>query len=233
MDSGRRIFAGLIVVVLAIGGATVGAGAQTEDGAAWCQARVDLEASFGFGDESLIGPALEAFGGSAPAGIADDSAFVAELLDRKGEKAFSNKKFSAAISRIDEYAVANCGYPVVDVTAMDYEYAGVPESISAGTTAIYLTNGSPKEEHEIVVFRVKDGVTKAAPELFGLPEKKAQKVVQFVGGAEAAPGASAASITNLEPGRYVYGCFLPLGGKKKGAPHFTKGMVGEFEVTAG
>jgi hypothetical protein len=25
-------------------------------------------------------------------------------------------------------------------------------------------------------------------------------------------------------------CFVPIGGKKKGAPHFTKGMYGTFTV---
>lgn len=50
----------------------------------------------------------------------------------------------------------------------------------------------------------------------------------FVG--ENAPGETKAGIMNLTPGSYVVACFIPVGSKESGAPHFTKGMYGEFTV---
>ena len=84
-----------------------------------------------------------------------------------------------------------------------------------------------------MIFRVNDGVKLSAKKLVALPQKKAEKKVTFVGAAFADPGGSQSSVTDLEPGRYIASCFLPVGGKKKGAPHFTKGMFTEFEITAG
>ena len=36
---------------------------------------------------------------------------------------------------------------------------------------------------------------------------------------------------NLTPGKYVYVCYFPEGGKKNGKPHFLLGMDGEFTVS--
>ena len=115
---------------------------------------------------------------------------------------------------------------------MDYEFDGLPDTVPAGITAFALTNDAPKEEYEIVIFRVNDGVNLSAKKLLSLPEKKVQQKVTFAGAAFAAPGETQTSVADLEPGRYVASCFLPVGGKKKGAPHFTKGMFTEFEVEA-
>ena len=56
-----------------------------------------------------------------------------------------------------------------------------------------------------------------------------------------APGDSDTLFVDLEPGRYVIVCFLPVGatpdnmealesGELEGPPHFTQGMVEEFTV---
>lgn len=46
------------------------------------------------------------------------------------------------------------------------------------------------------------------------------------------PGESAeVTGANLQPGTYALMCFIPTEGD--GAPHFTKGMVGQLEVVAG
>lgn len=228
----RGVLAGLIATVLIIGGTAVGAAAQTEDLSAWCQARLDVEAAFSTEDEATLAAALAALSSSAPADIATESQTVEDRLAEKGEKAFGNKKFLQAVERIDEYTVENCGFPVVEVSAIDYELTGVPETLEPGTTVFDLSNDAPKEEHEIVIFRVNDGVDTPVKKLLSFPEKKIEKLISFAGAAQASPGSQSASVTVLEPGRYVYACFVPTGGKKKGAPHFTKGMFGEFEVAA-
>jgi hypothetical protein len=35
---------------------------------------------------------------------------------------------------------------------------------------------------------------------------------------------------DLKPGKYVYACFIPVGGKKRGQPHAMEGMYGTFTV---
>ena len=69
-------------------------------------------------------------------------------------------------------------------------------------------------------------------EILSLPEKKQVPYFDFEDstGTFAPAGTSGYTLVNLEPGTYAYGCFLTVGGKKKGTPHFTKGMYGTFEV---
>jgi hypothetical protein len=47
----------------------------------------------------------------------------------------------------------------------------------------------------------------------------------------APPGQAGYGIGSLPAGEYVYACFIPVGGKKKGAPHFTQGMHGTLTVS--
>ena len=73
---------------------------------------------------------------------------------------------------------------------------------------------------------------KDVKEILALPEKKVGDLVDFSNSAfmYAPPGQSGYSPIDLEPGTYMYACFLPVGGKKNGAPHFAKGMYGTFTV---
>ena len=62
----------------------------------------------------------------------------------------------------------------------------------------------------------------AAPNPFGID------FLGFVG--DNKPGETKSCVINLTPGTYIFACFLPVGGAGTGAPHFTKGMYGEFTV---
>ena len=220
------VMAGVLMAPLASG-----ASAQdTGDLAAFCEARVNVEAGFHRGDEQQITEGLESLKTNAPPEISADATLVADTLAEQGEKAFQNKKFGAAIDRVDQYALTNCGFPEVDVSGIDYEYQGIPPTLAAGTTAFRFTNDAPKEHHEMVVARVKPGVTDSTKKLLGLPEKKVVKKVEVVAAADATPGESQVSIATLEPGHYVVACFFPVNGKKHGKSHWTKGMYTEFDV---
>ncbi len=208
--------------------------ATAQDGAdvaAFCQARVDVEAAFLTGDKAAITTSIDALKTTAPSEIATDAGVVADLLAKKGENAFENKKFLAAIERTDAFVLESCGFTQVDVVGIDYEFQGVPATIPAGTTAFKFTNDAPKEHHEIIILRRKPGTTQPVDEILSLPEKKAGKLVDFVTAAFADPGDTQVGITELTPGEYVVACFIPVGGKKHGKPHWVKGMVAEFEVT--
>jgi hypothetical protein len=98
--------------------------------------------------------------------------------------------------------------------------------------ALRHTNAPDHDEpHELVLFRVNDGVTETIEELLALPEEEAFSKVTPAGVVFAdAPGSEAATMLDLEPGRYAAVCFIPIGGGEDGPPHFTGGMVAELQV---
>ena len=141
----------------------------------------------------------------------------------------------------------------IDVTAIDYAFEGLPDTIAPGTT-LTLTNSSTAEIHELVAFLLPASETKTAEEIAGLPEgefgalfpgEPAAVLVAPPGGAPQIPAVGDGSFT--EPGRYVVFCFIPTGADPEeylaaassgegppqvegGPPHFTQGMYGEFTV---
>ncbi len=123
-----------------------------------------------------------------------------------------------------------CGYEQVDVSAVNYAFVDMPATLPAGTTSFSLTNDAD-EDHELVLFRLADGETRSAEELLALPQEEAEASVTFSGVTFASPGETGYVAAELEPGAYFVSCFLPVGGGEDGPPHFTEGMVAEFEVT--
>ena len=110
----------------------------------------------------------------------------------------------------------------VDITASDFAFEGVPESIEPGTK-LTLANSSTVEVHELVA------VILAAP-------------------GSSMPGPVVGDGTLTEPGRYLLVCSIPTGADPEeymaaaaestggpvnvpgGPPHFTQGMVAEVTV---
>ena len=145
----------------------------------------------------------------------------------------------------------------VEVTAVDYGYQGMPDSVAAGTK-FTLANSSTAELHEFVAFRIPDEEKRSVSELAALPEEEAGKV--FAGppatvlvtppGGEMIPAVGDGTLA--EPGRYAVACFIPVGANPQeymqrmqesqggppqgseddGPPHVTKGMFAELTVTA-
>ena len=143
----------------------------------------------------------------------------------------------------------------VEITAIDYAYEGVPESITAGTP-LRLTNDSEAEVHELVAVRLPDDETRTLEEITSDP---ASIGPLFSGGPPAAvivaapgssmPGAVLGDGSLAEPGRYVLVCSIPTGADPDayleaaqssagppdvpgGPPHFVQGMVSEIQVEA-
>jgi hypothetical protein len=140
----------------------------------------------------------------------------------------------------------------VEVTAVDYAYEGLPESIEAGTR-LTLTNSSTAELHELVAFLLPATENRSVDEIAALPEAELEAL--FAGEPAAvllAPPGGGDQIeavgdgTFTEPGRYLVFCAIPTGADpdaylnappgdgppevEGGPPHFTQGMYGEFTV---
>ena len=123
------------------------------------------------------------------------------------------------------------GPNVVTIMATDFAF-GVPDTIPAGLTAFRLVNQG-KELHQASLIRLKDGKTvadfqsglQAAMQSHSPPPPW----VSFVGGPNAVtPGDTGVATQTLEPGNYVFVCWIP---SADGTPHIMKGMMHAMVVT--
>lgn len=151
-------------------------------------------------------------------------------------------------------APADHGGHVVEVTALDFSFEGLPDRVRAGTR-LTLANEAPAELHELVAFRLPDDERRPVEELLALPEAE---LGPLLGAAPPAavlltpPGgeqvAAVGDGTLEAPGRYLVMCSIPTGvdpaeylaaaaaagGQQPrvagGPPHFVHGMAAELLV---
>ena len=242
-----RFGIGAIVIAASIlvGGAEV-ASAQAEVPVA-CQARSDLALAMGQEDRAGAETAGQSLVTNAPVELTDPATKLAGVLTKRGLGAFETKKFTKALGLIDEYVVANCGLPVLAVDAFDYGYEGFSEEIAAGAYVIELSNTAPAEHHELVLFRVRGGASISVKELLALEAERSEAQAVMLGALFAKPDVTDSLVVFLEPGRYIFGCFIDVnttsggehdeghGDEHGGAtkPHWKEGMRGQFEVVGG
>src|SRR5688500_2503618 len=250
----RKLIAatGGIGVVLGRGVAPAAAG-PSGDQEVFCQARIDVEEEFGklFETEEPdqdvideINGLLDELDATASPEIAAQVTTVTGALRQGLETGFESDPFEdpavqEAATAIDAFINANCGFEIVDVTALDYEFEGLPKSVPAGVVGFNFTN-SGAEVHEIVIFKIKGD--QSLKKILSLSEKKAEKKLRFINATGAPPGESADSIyADLGPGRYGAVCHVPVGttseedleeehGDEDVPTHVDEGMYQEFTV---
>lgn len=230
------------------------------DLSAFCQAAIEGEALFTAGPEldeegtptpdaleefsAQIGPAIDSIEQNAPDEIADEVETlltgVRAAIEEGDESITETPDFFEADATIDAYVFENCELDGnEEIVAVDYDYENVPERVAPGQIGIRMVNQG-EEVHEAVVLRINDDVDLSVEELLELPEEEAEQSTEFRGVAFALPGEEASAVIDLEEGRHVLICFIPVGttsfddaGPQEGGggpPHFTQGMVREFEV---
>lgn len=129
----------------------------------------------------------------------------------------------------------HCGVPTIDVSAKEYQYDGVPDTLRAGYTVVNFSNVG-NESHEMFAFKVNDGVTTPVQQLLEQPQEQAMSDITPVNASFADPGGSDTTSWDLsEPGHYAVVCFVSTGTtadtEGSGPPHFMQGMIHEFTVT--
>ena len=193
-------------------------------------------------------PALDAAEEAAPSDIADAVATMVETgketlaapPQEEGPPDIPPAEFFEASQEVGTWVGDNCDVTSIDATATNYEFAGI-EDVEAGRALVQLQNDGT-EFHEIVLMRIEDGETRPLEELLQLPEEEVGEIVTEVGGSTfAPPGTGTASTVELEPGRHVAICFIPVGATpealqsgqldENAQPHFLHGMVEEFQVS--
>lgn len=150
------------------------------------------------------------------------------------EAVFSDPEVEQALEDLHDYDLENCNWKTVEVTGEDFAFEGVPSELDAGVTSFEFTNAG-QESHEMIVFRVNDGVTESVEQLLELPEEEAMGMVTMTAATFAEPGEDSYDVAELTPGTYAMVCFIPGGtvGETEGTgpPHFVSGMQHEFTVT--
>jgi len=137
---------------------------------------------------------------------------------------------SAGCSKKPEPAVAEvrpAASGVVTVVARDYGY-DMPSVMPAGVTTIQVVNHG-EQLHHMQIVKVDSGHT-SDDLIKALGARSNPAWALPLGGPNAIePGQSVTTIQTLPVGHYVVLCFIP---GADGAPHFMKGMRGEFDVVA-
>ena len=182
-----------------------------------------------------IAPLFQTITDEAPEELADDAnelnATIQALTEGDAEAFNSDATFEQYTAFVDG-AIGECDFDTTDVTAVDYSYEGVPETIEAGTVAFTFTNEAESEDHMMAIIKKKDGVDLTFEELLDLPEDEAESSTEFKGEAFAPAGESSSTLAELDAGEYAMICFIGVGSPEveDGPPHFTQGMMQEFTV---
>jgi hypothetical protein len=235
----RRSVAAALSLTLAAGLAGCGDDSDRTEAAppAACDAAVDLGAAFGAApeDPAEMGPFVEevlvpvgqafvdAFDDDPEADAAAtlDATFVA-MAETGDPSALEDPAVVEAQATIGAAVHDGCALETVDATAVDYAFQDVPAELEAGRTSFALTNEGV-EDHEMVLFRLNDGVDLTLDELIESGEE-AFADVTFTGVTFGAPETTSYTVVDLEPGTYFLLCFIPVGGGEDGPPHFMEGM---------
>lgn len=142
----------------------------------------------------------------------------------------------------------------LEVTAVDYAFEGLPDTIESGTM-LTMVNNSDEEAHELVAIRLPDDEERPVSELIALPEEELGEIISTEPATVliAAPGEESMAVvgdgTIEESGRYAIVCFIPVGadpaevlavpgpdatepadGEPPGPPHASEGMYAELTV---
>ena len=192
----------------------------------------------GEGGAESVNAALDASIAAAP----DDIVDTMTELKAEAQPQIEDPESEASDKTLELYSDAiawageNCDVETIDVTAKEYEFDGIPEELSIGYHVLNFSNEG-MEQHEMVAFKINEGVTESLDEIFAMPEDEAMGKITPVNFTFAAPGASETASWNLTaPGDYTVVCFVAVGSvgesEGDGPPHFTEGMIQEFTVTA-
>jgi hypothetical protein len=219
--------AGSVVAFAGVGHAQTGVG----DLAAFCAGRIEANTAESKADNVEV---LTKMVAAAPAAVSSPMNDLLALVKKKGDKAFESPQGTTLLGQIEPYIYDNCPGNKVPVTAIDYQYQGVPATLPAGVAKFKMTNAAPKEDHMMAIFKLTpEGAALGVDKVMALPQKKAGKYMDSSSQAfmEAKPGDTGYAPINLTPGTYAYACFFPQNGKKNGTLHFKLGMEGSFTVS--
>jgi hypothetical protein len=228
---------------------TASSEAPAADAAAFCNAISELGLAVSQGDADPPDvDVLVAAGRAAPEEIRADVTTMANearaqvaagAQPKDAPPVIPSDDFFKAATSVGDYMADNCGYQVIDVTATDYAYEGIPAHAKVGKTLLRITNNG-NEYHELILQRVRYDETRSIKQILELPEKESGDLLDFKANTVAPPGLGNWTVVDLFPGRHAAMCFIPTGSTPEAmrngqvndtAPsHARKGMFAEMQV---
>ena len=239
------------------------AGTEDKEAAAYCRIRVEVEttpepeidAAAGEAQQvearkayaTGLQPDMEQLEEAAPTEVHEHVAALVAAVDTlaatgSAEALTGTPEVQEARRRLHDFDLEHCGWGEQDLSAQEYAFEGLDESLDAGPVSIELENEGA-EYHELAVIKKQDGTTESFAEILALEDEEQQQAkATFVGGiAAVAPGSGAYAIVDLSPGEYLVACFLSVGSTPErfksgaavdGAPHYSRGMQRQVTVSA-
>jgi hypothetical protein len=152
---------------------------DSSDNAEACDAWVAADSSIigflftGEGDADSVNIALDAAIAAAP----DDIVDTITELKATAQPQLEDPESEAPEETLQLYgdtiawAGENCDVETLDVTAVDYGYDGIPDTLSTGYHVLEFTNEG-QEQHEMFAFKINDGVAETLDEIFAMSEEE-------------------------------------------------------------
>ena len=168
---------------------------------------------------------------SAPAEIANQVSFASELgqFDPRTADLDFFVQILEPLQAVKRFVADNCGFKTVAVTAREYEFQGIPQTLARGTMVFELRNEGA-EVHELAFGRIRGDASLESASRFP-PRSGADRTrSRSSAGAIAVPGGTDVAIVKFtKPGRYAVACFVPIGttmieAPTEGPPHTDNGM---------
>lgn len=179
---------------------------------------------------------------ATPDEVAEQAAVLSAAVDAMAETGdptvWDQPDVVAASDAFDAFVDGDCGWAVLDVTADEFVFEGIPAELDAGPTRFRLDNEGG-ELHEVLVLRIDDDTEEEIDEILALPQEDALELVTPMGApAFADPGGQDVVVYDLIPGRYVAVCMIPEGLTSESdepapgaVPHAAHGMITPFTVS--
>ena len=187
----------------------------------------------------------------APDTVREDAVFVADkFIAANGDvgQVFTDPAVEEAFGRMEDHDAEHCGIEteeneeeddeqatepldgaaVVDVTAVDFAFEGIPETLPAGADVSFSFTNGGEVAHEMFMARLGEGVV--LDDLLAMEEEPSEEQAQDIGGVFGAPGDETVYLNaeDLEPGTYAVVCFIP---GPDGKAHHELGMKTTFTVS--
>ncbi|MBS1674724.1 MAG: hypothetical protein JSS74_12265 [Actinobacteria bacterium] len=154
-------------------------------------------------------------------------ALTQAVKDGTGPAALEDPAYGQAAGELGKFVFDECGYQTLPVTAKDFEFVGLPDSIGAGISVVQLSNKG-ENPHVVEISLIPDAATTVKDIIADPSAAMASGLVKPVaGGAFTTPGALGYLTAKLEPGRYIVTCMIPDSENK---PHAMHGMYHELTV---
>ena len=105
----------------------------------------------------------------------------------------------------------------------------MPALVSDGIVTFELENNG-NQTHDLGLYRVNDDAELAAQEVPKLSRRDLEARLTPLSVESAPAGTTTSVVATLSPGEHVLICFQPVGGRRGGPAHYTRGMFEQFKV---